>query len=111
MFKCAKQGVVNVISGDDPLNADSLSDVTRLLDECIAEGQPRIVIDLQSIPLIDSAGLELLLDVYDQCARRGGALCLAGPNDLCHDILRITGVAERSEIYEDALSAVGSFIQ
>jgi anti-anti-sigma factor len=110
MFERAKQGVVNVISGDDPLNVDSLSEVTQLLDECIAEGQPRIVIDFQAIPLIDSAGLELLLDVYDQCVQRGGMLCLAGPNCLCRDILRITGVAERSEIHEDALSAVGSFV-
>ncbi len=52
---------------------------------------------------------ETLLDYRDSCRRRGGALKLGRLNALCGDILRITGLAAQSEIYDDALAAVGSF--
>ena len=109
MFERRQQGAVDIIRGDDALNLESIQQASGLLDECVGHGQPRIVVDLERVPLIDSAGLELLLDVRDRCLKRGGALKLAAPNHLCQDILRITDLAGQLEIYNDAISAVGSF--
>jgi anti-anti-sigma factor len=111
MFVHSRQGAVDVIEGDRPLGRDELAEPAALLDKCLASGQPRIVLDLKKVPLIDSAGLELLLDSSDRCRRRGGGIRLAEPNPLCREILRITGVAERIEVYPNCLSAVGSFAQ
>ena len=111
MFSLRSQGAVRVIAGDQALTADSAAEAARLCDEALAQGQPRVVFDLQRIPLIDSAGLELLLDVGDRCTNRGGALHLAAPNALCQDILRATLLTDRFTIFRDALSAVGSFAQ
>ena len=111
MFEHAKLGSVDIISGDDPLNVEHLEEASRLLDDCISEGQPRVVFDLEYIPLIDSAGLELLLDVRARCVRRGGMLQIAAPNNLCRNILTVTDVASQFEIFNNVLSAVGSFAQ
>ena len=111
MFTLQKQGAVKVIAGHQVLNRDTVADALRVCDEALAQGQPRLVFDLQSVPLIDSAGLELLLDVRDRCSKRGGALHLAGPTSLCSDILVATQVASKFAIFDDALSAVGSFAQ
>ena len=67
--------------------------------------------DLQGVPLLDSQGLELLLDVQDRCGQRGGSLHLAAPAILCRDILVVTGVVEHFAVFDDVLSAVGSFAQ
>ena len=48
-----------------------------MLEARLERGQPLIVLDLQGVALIDSAGLELLLDVQEKCQRMGGALKLA----------------------------------
>ena len=111
MFARSKQGVVNVVAGDDPLNREHIAEVSQLLDECICEGQPRIVFNLTNVPLIDSCGLELLLDAGDRCHQRGGLLQLAVPSPLCRDILAATGVASQFEVFGDVLEAVGSFAQ
>lgn len=111
MFAAAKQGAVFVVSGDVPLNIDSAGNAQRVFDECIAKGQPRLVFHMQGVPLMDSAGLELLLDVRDACIRRGGALQLAAPNGLCRDILRAAGLDQQFAVFDDALAAVGSFAQ
>ena len=111
MFARSKQGAVDVVTGEDPLNAEQIEDVSRLFDACISQGQPRIIFDLTHVPLIDSSGLELLLDARDRCMQRGGLLHLAAPNALCQDILSVTDVASQFEVFDNVLEAVGSFAQ
>ncbi|MDZ4685946.1 MAG: STAS domain-containing protein [Planctomycetaceae bacterium] len=109
MYSRSKQGRVDVVSGDLPLTAELRDDVWQLLEECLEHGQPRIVVDLKRVPLIDSTGLELLLDMRDACQERGGSLTLAEPNPLCQDILSVTGVGEEFEIWSDVVEAAGRF--
>ncbi len=110
MIERIMQGAVEVITCDDSVNADHLGPLTKTLDECFEEGQPRIVLDLKASPLVDSAGLELLVDMHERCQQRGGSIKLAGVNPLCLDILRITGVDKQLELFDDARSAVRSFL-
>lgn len=109
MFELSKQGVVDVIGGDEPLCADTIEDLLPLLDRCANGGPPRLVLDLRQAPFIDSAGLNWILDARDRCADLGGLLHLAGPNPLCTEILEITGVAGQLEVYDNVLQAAGSF--
>ena len=71
--------------------------------------KPRIVFDMSLISLIDSAGLESLLEARDRCRKLGGNLVLAHPNSLCSDILRINGFEKWISIYDSAVKALGSF--
>ncbi len=109
MFQLSQQGAVNVLEGQGPLNEAAATGVRELLDQCVAHGQPRIVVSLHEVPLIDSAGLEVLLDVRDACLRRGGTLAVASPNSLCRDILHVTGLDQQLDLHDDVLSAIGSF--
>lgn len=111
MFERTRQGAVDVVSGSEPLNADGVPDVLQLLQACGAHGQPHVVLDLARVPLIDSAGLEMLLDVQEDFQRRGGALKLAVGSTLCREILSVTGVGSHFEVFPEVTSAVGSFVQ
>ena len=111
MFERATQGVVDVIRGDSPLSAEHVPEVAGLLQDCLHNGQPYVVLDLENVPLIDGAGLELLLDFKEEYAQLGGALKLASPNPLCKEILLVTGHDESFEVHNEALSAVGSFVR
>ena len=109
MFERTKQGAVDIIRGSDPLDREHTEFLLGLFAHCGENGQPRVVLDFQGVPLLDSAGLELLLDTQDDFQQLGGALKLSAPNDLCSEILKVTGVGSRFEIYPDSAAAVGSF--
>lgn len=109
MVELEKHGAVHVIRGDAPLNADVVEQFAERLEECLHDGLPRIVVDLAKVPLIDSAGLELLLDYRDKCQRSGGDLKLAALNRLCEEILFVTGVEQEIEVVPETLRAIGSF--
>jgi len=109
MFQIVKQGAVQVLSGDLPLNVEHIAEVQSLVSQPLSEPQPRMVFDLGSVPFIDSAGLEFMLSLRDGCLRSGGTLQLANAGPLCADILASTGVADHFAIFDDLAAAVGSY--
>lgn len=111
MFERERMGTIDVIQGVDALVAEHLEPFVELLDQCANEGQPRAVLDLRDVPLIDSAGLETLLDMQEKFEGCGGALKLLVSNGLCKDILDATGVDSRFEVFGDTREAVGSFVE
>ncbi|MDG2128377.1 MAG: STAS domain-containing protein [Fuerstiella sp.] len=111
MWEKSRHGAIDVISGTEPLTLETCDSLRRLLEDCVNDGQPQLVLDFQQIPLIDSAGLELLLDIRESCVRRGGQFQLAALNTLCLDILQVTGIASQFELYDDSVAAAGSHVQ
>jgi anti-anti-sigma factor len=111
MFERTRQGAVEVIRGDQPLSLDYVPKVAELIAGCEQHGQPRVVFDLTDVQLIDSSGLELLLDAQESFTRCGGQMKLVAPKGLCREILGVTGVGRRFEVFGDTSSAVGSFVK
>ena len=111
MFDLSRHGAVNVIGGEVPFTSESVPAARKVFEQCFGKEQPRLVFDMQHVPLLDSAALELLVEMRERCLRCGGALQLAAPTDLCRDILQATEVAGQFAIFDDLITAVGSYSQ
>jgi anti-anti-sigma factor len=111
MFEHKCQGAVDVVTGGDRIAGEHVEELAALLESRLDRGQQQLVLDMQAIALIDSAGLELLLNVQEKCQRMGGALKLANLGSLCREVFKATGVGARFEIFRDAGGAVRSFVQ
>jgi anti-anti-sigma factor len=111
MFPVEKQGAVSVVRVQSPLTSDQCQPFMNSVLTGLGAGRPMLVVDMQNVPLIDSKGLETLVELGDRIERRGGAMKLAAANPLCSDILRVTGVGERFEIHSQVKPAVASFAE
>jgi anti-anti-sigma factor len=111
MFEQKRQGAVDVIGGGERIAGDQVAALSALLAGRADHGQPHVVLDLQGVAVVDSAGLELMLDTQEEYQRLGGALKLANPGALCREVLKATGVGARFEVFADTRSAVRSFVQ
>lgn len=109
MYTCKRSGAVDIVSSNLPLIRENRSAFLKAVEGCTGNGQPRVVIDLSAVPLMDSLGLDALLDARDRCQTLGGAFVLARPNALCRDILRINGIDKEINVYDDVVKALGSF--
>ncbi len=109
MAESFRHGAVDVIRASDRLDAAHVETLQPLVDAALKHGQPMLVIDLSQVPLIDSNGLDFLLDTRDRCLHRGGECKLAGAGALCRDILHVSGVDEELELEADMVTAAGSF--
>jgi anti-sigma B factor antagonist len=109
MFNHFRQGAVDIISGDEPLQHEACERFLGTVEPALRRGQPKLLIDLGSIPFIDSVGLETLLDLRDRCTQRGGVCKLAAANALCRDILVATGIGHEFELADSLIDGAGSF--
>jgi anti-anti-sigma factor len=63
-----------------------------------AGGTGRVAVDLAEVPFMDSAVLELFLQMNKECSSRGGRLKLMNPSPNCQEILRLTDLSSRFEV-------------
>ena len=111
MFRVESQGAVDVVKPLAPLNLESAQEMVETINSGLTEGQPMVVLDMSDIPLVDSAGLESLLDTQQSLQRCGGVMKLAAIPPLCQEILRVTGIDQHFERHPDVKTAVGSFVR
>jgi anti-sigma B factor antagonist len=67
-----------------------------------------VVLDMEYLTLLDSAGLELLLWLIDDVADRGGRLKLVRPDETVRKILQITRLDRRFDVHESIEAAARS---
>jgi len=103
------QGAVTVLEPDGALTLDDADLFMSKLNEVIAQSAGRVVVDLASVPFVDSRGLEVLAEANDQMASSGRALKLCAMNETIREVLDLTGLAKRFDHFDDTNSALRSF--
>lgn len=109
MISCETQGAVRVLAPSAPLTEDLAGELLSSVQKPGEIGLPQVVVDLAATPLVDSAGLDALLDARDSIRGRGGIMKLAAANPLVGDALEATGVGDHFELFETCKAAVRSF--
>jgi len=73
------------------------------------QGKRRIVLNLEAVPYIDSAGLGEIVRTYTTVSRKGGSLKLLGLTKRISDLFSITKLLTVFETYDNEAEAVRSF--
>lgn len=109
MTKITQHGAITALQPVDSIMVDTIDDIDRTLSPRLSGGVPNLVLDMSDVTLIDSAGLEWILDLDDACSGRGGCLRLCSVGELCQDILRVTSVGDQVQQFKSLTEALSSF--
>ena len=105
-----KRGTVTIVSIDDPLMEETAHSLRETAESLMEGGDLQIVVDLGSVPFIDSPGLETLLDLKTMAEDRGGVFSLSCANELCRDILAATRLDQTILTHPTVEEACRSFM-
>ena len=103
-------GNVTVLTVKEELSGEAVEAFGDLATQCIDQEKHNIVVDCSAVTTMDSAALEMMLDLQDKCEDKCGAVKLCGLDRICAKILEITRLARRFEAFGDLESAVKSFV-
>ena len=81
----------------------------RHIDQLIAAGGRKIVVDLSGVSYIDSAGVGMLVAESQRVSAQGGSMRLARLTARSHHLLAMLKLKFVFEIYDDVDAAVRSF--
>lgn len=91
-------GVEVHLNLEGPINTeDSVNQLEVLLDGCIEQYQINIVLDVVSVPLMNSLCLQVLLDTQNRLLRIGGSLSIVNPSKLLLKVFHITALDDAIE--------------
>ncbi len=98
---CTRVGVMMQLSPRTSLvDASRITNLAATARLCLQQGDIQLVLDLRTVPVVNSAALEVIADIRDQSVQLGGWLKLAHPNSIVLDILTISGLAESITIID-----------
>ncbi|MFF4408213.1 STAS domain-containing protein [Streptomyces sp. NPDC001262] len=78
----------------------------ELLDNCVGEGTPRIVVDCSQLEFCDSTGLNVLLGARLKAEAVGGAVHLAAMTPVVARVFEITGAGIVFSIHDTLEAAL-----
>ncbi|MGE3777361.1 MAG: STAS domain-containing protein [Pirellulaceae bacterium] len=100
-------GDVVVVHAPDELNEEHAVSFSQFLT---SQDRLKVVVDLNDVEALDSAGLMALLDAQDACRAAKGDLKLIASHSINRKILDISRLDEQLEVYESVIDAVKSFV-
>jgi len=105
-----KQAQVQVIRLRGDLRiGDPVDTFRQTMDDLFEAGDCRLVVSIGEVPMIDSSGIGLLVRSLTMAKQRGGSLKLVSPSKLAMQTLKIVGLVNLFEIFNDEGEAVQSF--
>ena len=79
------------------------------INSLIHQGRRKVVLNLEDVPYIDSAGLGEIVRTYTTISRQGGSLKLLNLTKRISDLLSITKLLTVFDTYDSEADAVRSF--
>ena len=79
------------------------------INSLIQQDRKRLLLNLEGVPYIDSAGLGEIVRTYTTVSRQGGSLKLLNLTKRITDLLSITKLLTVFETFDSEKDAVGSF--
>jgi anti-sigma B factor antagonist len=81
----------------------------QTVEDAMAAGNTRLVINFAEVPMIDSSGIGILVKAMASAKQRGGGVRLVTPSKFVMQTLKLIGVLSLFQIFDDENAAVESF--
>jgi anti-anti-sigma factor len=79
------------------------------VEENLANGKARIVIDMSRVSALDSSGIGILVRCMTMAKQKGGVVKLSAVPEKASQSMLTTGILKLFETYPDEASAIASF--
>jgi anti-sigma B factor antagonist len=88
---------------------ESVDRLRSTIDNLVAGGDTRFILDLAEVPMIDSSGIGLLVRSLMNLKQQGGALKLLNPTKFAIQTLKMIGLLNQFEVFQEQQEALTSF--
>lgn len=88
---------------------EAVDGLRKTLEELLGSGEHNLVIDLSEVPMIDSSGIGIVVRYLATTKARGGSVKLLNPSQFAVRTLKLVGVLNLFEVFDNEEKAVESF--
>ncbi len=105
--KLGRVAVVDIVGKITIGEGDVL--LRQKVQELLDAGESRILLNLEKVKYMDSAGIGELVACYKRAKEKDGTVKLLNPSGKVYDLLQLTKLEEVFDTFRDEGEALGSF--
>lgn len=100
---------VTVVQIEGTLDTNSAPQAQKEMEELLADGRAKIVMDFSAVDFISSAGLRVLLMTAKKVGAAGGGLRLCGLNEAVREVIEMSGFTVFLSLFDNRTEALAEF--
>jgi anti-sigma B factor antagonist len=104
-IKVSKQGDITVAAISGEIDSSTAPDAQDQLLPLI-EGGSKLVLDMEDLTFLSSAGLRIMLQLYRQSTSNNGKVAMANMHETIRDTMQITGFLNFFQVTDSVEAAV-----
>ena len=99
-----------VVEASGRIDSATAPELAEAFNDLTSDGQYNLVLDMEGVEFISSAGLRVLIDVQKTCQRlnRGKLVLAQVPDQIC-EAFDLAGFDALFDFYDEQIDAVGGF--
>ena len=102
-------GSISILHIDGKIIGDAVGILKSEIEKQSEQSDGKLILDLVSVPLMDSSALGTIVSALTHLKKVGGKLVLLSPQKAVGNVLAITRLDSIFEIYQDLQDAISSF--
>lgn len=100
---------VDVVTVSGRIDSSNAPELDAALKGLLESGRTNIILAMSDANYMSSAGLRAIVTALRTAKKNRGDVRLAAPSERIVEVLKLAGLEEVFETYDDEVSAVGSF--
>ncbi len=100
---------VDLVTINGRVDSSNAAELDGVLKETTEKGRHNIVVNLQNVSYMSSAGLRALVSALRACKGSRGDLRIAEPSERVVEVLDLAGLTSLFQVFDSETEAVGSF--
>ena len=108
-IKTRNVGDITIIDIQGRLDTTTAGDVATEINQVVDAGNARLIVNLQDLEFISTAGLRVLLRISDLAKQQGGAVHACHITGIVKEVIEIAGFNKILTIHETEAEALAAF--
>lgn len=107
--RAGDMGEIAMVRVSGVVDSETVDAFGQTIDNIFGEGCYNIVLDIDGLTYINTAGLSIIADAFKKSSQNKGQLKILRAGDAIRELLDVVRFTKIIDIYEDEEEAIGSF--
>ena len=107
--KVGDMGEIAIIRVSGMIDSQTVDSFADTVAEVFAQGCHNIILDIDGLTYVNTAGLSVIADAYKKSTQNRGGLKILRAGDVIKELLDVVRFTRIIDIFEDEGEAIGSF--
>ncbi len=104
-----QEGEIAVVRVSGVVDSETVEGFGEALRRVMDEGCYNLVLDIEDLTYINTAGLSIIADTFKRCSQNRGSLKILKATETIRELLDVVRFTKIIDIYEDETEALASF--